>query len=323
MFRLFSHLNIQSNIYGAGVSRWLTQDLALFISTLRTPLANPHPKYPPMARQTKEECLFSAKVGLRRQRTDNCGSKALSPFFLLVSVWTCKQQTQLILGMPPTCLLIFSVIIGSALGGGSGLGIDERLMSSANMEFSQPLFPDSEFIDLISRDAESFPGPLSFGHKYITEGDQQLRPEDEFAHREQVKSDNVLPAYCEPPNPCPVGYADQDGCLEDFENSAEFSRNYQSQQQCLCDQEHMFNCPSKNTQEEYEENLEDMLSKNGLHKSMIAKKFHETRMDEPRRRKRSVPASAGRHHERFNPYLGGEPLHSMSKKDGRNIGRNM
>lgn len=38
-------------------------------------------------------------------------------------------------------------------------------------------------------------------------------------------------------------------------------------------------CPSKNTQEEYEENLEDMLSKNGLHKSMIAKKFHETRMD--------------------------------------------
>lgn len=50
-----------------------------------------------------------------------------------------------------------------------------------------------------------------------------------------------MPAYCEPPNPCPIGYtADKDGCLEEFENSAEFSRNYQAQQQCLCDQEHMF-----------------------------------------------------------------------------------
>ena len=143
-------------------------------------------------------------------------------------------------------------------------------------------FPDSQFIDLISRDIESFNGPLGYGSKYITggagEGVQQLRPEDEFEHREQVKSDNVLPAYCEPPNPCPIGRTAEDGCLEEFENSAEFSRNYQAQQQCLCDQEHMFNCPSKNDGE-YEQNLEKMLSDNGLHKTMIAKKFHETRTD--------------------------------------------
>lgn len=56
----------------------------------------------------------------------------------------------------------------------------------------------------------------------------------------QVKSDNVLPAYCEPPNPCPLGYTAADGCLEEFENSAEFSRNYQANQECICDQEHMF-----------------------------------------------------------------------------------
>lgn len=144
-------------------------------------------------------------------------------------------------------------------------------------------FPDSQFIDLISRDIESFPGPLAFGQKYITggagEGLQQLKPEDDFEEREQVKSDNVLPAYCDPPNPCPVGKTSEDGCLEEFENSAEFSRNYQAQQQCLCDQEHMFNCPSKTTANEYEQNLEDMLSKSGLHKTMIAKKFHETRND--------------------------------------------
>lgn len=56
----------------------------------------------------------------------------------------------------------------------------------------------------------------------------------------QVKSDNILPSYCEPPNPCPIGYTVADGCLEEFENSAEFSRNYQARQTCICDQEHMF-----------------------------------------------------------------------------------
>jgi len=227
--------------------------------------------------------------------------------------------------LSPYNLLISALIVVAVdvVLGGAGLAGEDGLMAS-NIEFSQPLFPDSEFIDLISRDAESFPGPMSFGHKFITggagEGDQQLREEDTFEHRQQVKSDNVLPAYCEPPNPCPVGFRGEDGCLEEFDNSAEFSRNYQSQQQCLCDQEHMFNCPSKNTQEEYEEGLEKMLSKNGLHKSMIAKKFHETRMDEPRRRKRSVPSyNAERHHGHFNPYLGGKPLRSVAKKDGRNI----
>ena len=53
----------------------------------------------------------------------------------------------------------------------------------------------------------------------------------------------VLPAYCDPPNPCPIGYTSKDGCLEDFENTSEFSRHYQAEQNCLCDSEHMFNCP--------------------------------------------------------------------------------
>ena len=37
----------------------------------------------------------------------------------------------------------------------------------------------------------------------------------------------LLPAYCDPPNPCPPGYTERDGCIEDFENSSEFSRIYQ------------------------------------------------------------------------------------------------
>lgn len=32
--------------------------------------------------------------------------------------------------------------------------------------------------------------------------------------------------------------------MEDFENSATFSRNYQALQDCMCDTEHMFDCPS-------------------------------------------------------------------------------
>merc|ERR1711879_23269 len=55
----------------------------------------------------------------------------------------------------------------------------------------------------------------------------------------------VLPAYCDPPNPCPKGYTAEDGCIEveEFDNEAEFSRNYQAAQSCMCDSEHMFTCP--------------------------------------------------------------------------------
>ena len=77
------------------------------------------------------------------------------------------------------------------------------------------------------------------------------------------KTENVLPAYCNPPNPCPIGYTGkfrllliavvgnqfeiqlcslciaEDGCLEEFENTAAFSREYQAAQDCMCDTEHM------------------------------------------------------------------------------------
>ena len=56
----------------------------------------------------------------------------------------------------------------------------------------------------------------------------------------------MLPAYCDPPNPCPIGYTSADGCIEDFENTSEFSRRYQATQKCICDTEHMFDCPEEN-----------------------------------------------------------------------------
>lgn len=56
------------------------------------------------------------------------------------------------------------------------------------------------------------------------------------------KAENPLPAYCTPPNPCPVGYTSDNNCLTNFENTAAFSREYQSAQDCMCDTEHMLEC---------------------------------------------------------------------------------
>lgn len=37
------------------------------------------------------------------------------------------------------------------------------------------------------------------------EGKQHLKPEGEQENKQEVKSDEVLPFYCHPPNPCPKG----------------------------------------------------------------------------------------------------------------------
>jgi len=78
------------------------------------------------------------------------------------------------------------------------------------------------------------------------EGKQRLRPDGAIQNQKQVKTDAVLPAYCNPANPCPVGYTADDGCLENFENTAAFSREYQAAQDCMCDAEHMFDCSASN-----------------------------------------------------------------------------
>lgn len=59
----------------------------------------------------------------------------------------------------------------------------------------------------------------------------------------QSKTDKALPAYCNPPNPCPVGKTAEDNCVENFENSAENNQRLLRQQECPCDTEHMFTCP--------------------------------------------------------------------------------
>nr|CAG4641196.1 EOG090X0DEG [Eulimnadia texana] len=100
----------------------------------------------------------------------------------------------------------------------------------------------------------------------------------------------VLPAYCNPPNPCPLGYTAEDGCLEDFENTAAFSRDYQASQDCMCDMEHMFDCPdprAKNDNSHKSAVPPKMVSTafrkimseiQGVHKSLVSKKFQTNQL---------------------------------------------
>lgn len=39
------------------------------------------------------------------------------------------------------------------------------------------------------------------------EGKQRLKPDGTVQNQKQVKTDAALPAYCNPPNPCPEGYS--------------------------------------------------------------------------------------------------------------------
>lgn len=37
-------------------------------------------------------------------------------------------------------------------------------------------------------------------------GHQQLKQQGSLGNKAELKTDTTLPAYCNPPNPCPVGY---------------------------------------------------------------------------------------------------------------------
>nr|XP_027238103.1 uncharacterized protein LOC113829197 isoform X2 [Penaeus vannamei] len=98
----------------------------------------------------------------------------------------------------------------------------------------------------------------------------------------------------QPPNPCPIGYTAADGCLEDFENSAGFSRDYQALQDCMCDTEHMFEC-ADSTRESEITALARSIQNEGVLDSTLDKIMDGLN---------------------FNPYLQGEKLPIAAKKGG-------
>jgi len=191
-------------------------------------------------------------------------------------------------------LVTFVVYIQADQGGdgfwGSQMGndvLDNELVERSLLENNEQ---DELFKGGSIRDLEHLPHSSLWGQKSIGggagEGKQYLSPSGSIINKAEVKTDAILPAYCDPPNPCPPGLTSEDGCLEEFENTAEFSRQYQASQNCLCDEEHMYSCPPshsrpsqsvKNEVEEFNLALNALLQKadiKGQHKT-VAKKFHE------------------------------------------------
>ncbi|XP_026732915.1 neuroendocrine protein 7B2 [Trichoplusia ni] len=168
------------------------------------------------------------------------------------------------------------------------------LMSRANKELENEQLDYDSLIDgnpnPSLRDQEYLQHSSLWGHQYVTggagEGEQRLQPSGVMPNHQMVKTDAVLPAYCNPPNPCPVGYTEDQGCISEFENTAAFSREYQLSQHCMCDGEHMFSCPADSSSD-----LDLPFPEH--HKNLVAKKYQ--------------PAVE-------NPYLTGERLPIAAKK---------
>ena len=55
--------------------------------------------------------------------------------------------------------------------------------------------------------------PILSGHQYVQggsgEGRQLLGPNGSFENVQVIKTDTALPSYCDPPNPCPIGFTSE------------------------------------------------------------------------------------------------------------------
>lgn len=130
-------------------------------------------------------------------------------------------------------------------------------------------------------------------------------------HHPEIKTDGTLPAYCNPPNPCPYGYTAEMGCLEQFENTASFSRRYQAAQDCMCDTEHMFECPSPELDDD--DRVEDHLD-DGLNDIEFNRFIQRTMQINPAFQHKNLVAKKYNQSPRGNPFLTGEKLPIAAKK---------
>jgi len=115
--------------------------------------------------------------------------------------------------------------------------------SSSNVDTA---FDDDsdQYISALTRDEEQeIHSPFITGFKYVSggagEGRQHLSPSGNIPNKPEVKTDEELPAYCAPPNPCPLGFeADDCDASPMTKFTAEYSRLYQTEQDCQCDNDH-------------------------------------------------------------------------------------
>lgn len=131
---------------------------------------------------------------------------------------------------------------------------------------------DSEYLGHSSSEAQNPYIHVSGG---AGEGMQHLTPEGMYKNIQQVKSDESLPFYCHPPNPCPKGYTEKDHCLENIKDTAEAQQEWigkmQASGMCKCDEEHMFSCPKASNSKDYptDDGMGDLLSTDDLVKEYL------------------------------------------------------
>jgi len=101
-----------------------------------------------------------------------------------------------------------------------------------------------QYLTALARDEEhEIHSPFITGYKYVSggagEGRQHLSPSGEIPNHPEVKTDEELPSYCDPPNPCPLGFEGDDCDASPMSKfTAEYSRLYQAGQDCECDNDH-------------------------------------------------------------------------------------
>jgi len=101
-----------------------------------------------------------------------------------------------------------------------------------------------QYISALTRDQEQeIHSPFITGFKYVSggagEGRQHLSPSGQIPNHPEVKTDEELPSFCDPPNPCPLGFeADDCDASPMSQFTAEYSRLYQTEQDCQCDNDH-------------------------------------------------------------------------------------
>ncbi|PVD26768.1 hypothetical protein C0Q70_14446 [Pomacea canaliculata] len=116
-------------------------------------------------------------------------------------------------------------------------GVDDSLWAGTDVDtslYNSPLYSETQV-----RDQEHLEHSALQGLHAVAGGTAEGQPP-----QKQVKTDKPLPAYCNPPNPCPVGKTAADNCVENFENSMDNNKEILAHQDCPCDTEHMFHCPA-------------------------------------------------------------------------------
>jgi len=139
-----------------------------------------------------------------------------------------------------------------------------------------------------------------------------------------TNSDESLPFYCHPPNPCPKGVTSD--CQTEVPDTAEAQKAWITTMQdagyCACDREHMFDCPVVESLEgnvEKKKALDDRAEPAYLtgekRQSLVAKKSPRIRRSLSRGVEHGTHEKKNKNAQKSsNPYLQGERLRTVAKK---------